>query len=168
MEILGRLVGDTISCRDENFLKLIRRTEKRFEMKQKDLLKLTFGTVLIRKIEDGIIVHHSDYAATLTELLSDASLKHLRAAKQKIAWISITGPDVCAMTNVASQVTNETFDKKRIKGINKLIKRISKSRERDSGSQPRREISQNCCCKLCLIRQQYGHDVTARAHNSSH
>lgn len=50
--------------------------------------------------------------------------------KQKLAWMTLTHPDACTVATIPSQVTNESFNAKNIKLVNKIVSRIARTRER--------------------------------------
>lgn len=67
----------------------------------------TFESITFKKDEHGYIAQQSTYAATLRELATDAAFEDFHTLRHKLARLSITRPDVYAMVNMASQVTND-------------------------------------------------------------
>lgn len=105
-------------------------SDKRFDMKEHVYFDFEFGGINIRKTSYGYIAEQSSYAEKLEELPSDASFHDFGTLRHKCAWLSLTRPDILAIADILSQVTNEFFNKKHLKHINKTVRKIQLTKQR--------------------------------------
>lgn len=64
------------------------------------------------------------YAKSLKPLSSDAKFEQYRMLRHELAYFSSTRPDLCAATDVALQVTADSYNRKHVRAINKLVHHI--------------------------------------------
>lgn len=105
-------------------------TEVKIEIKDKVFSNFDFSRVSIRKTTHRYIVHQSQYAVRLKEQPQGTTYDEFRTLRHKLAWLSLTRPDICAAANISSQITNDTFTRFHIKHMNKLLRRIQKTKTR--------------------------------------
>lgn len=128
--VLGTGVDDTISCGNEKFFRLISATENRFYMNEKIFTNFAFAGITIERTGCGYLEHQSAYAAKLKELSLDATFNDFRTLHHKLAWLSLTKQDLCAVQNMSFQVTNEPFNKTHAEEMNKSIRMIQETHKR--------------------------------------
>lgn len=88
-------------------------------MKEKCFSNFNFGGISIRATDHAYIVHHVAYAKKFKKLSADSSFQDFRALRHKLAWLSISRPDISTAANIIFQVKNDTFEKKNAKQMNK-------------------------------------------------
>lgn len=78
-------------------------------------------------------MHQEGYAKTVEELYLDATFDEFRALRLELASLFITRPDICAMANILSQVTEALLSQTHIKQINKDVKEVKGHPNADYG-----------------------------------
>lgn len=112
--ILGSQFDDIIFCRYNKFLGETKKTKTQFQSKSKAFNTFKLFGASIEKIDYGYHEQKSMYIFTLNELTKNASFNKFRTMQHKLAWISITRPDNCALENIISQGAENIYSQKHI------------------------------------------------------
>lgn len=75
-------------------------------------------------------VNQCEYISNITELPRVATIEKFRTTRHKLAWISITRPNICALAKMMSEITENLCDQKYVTLINKAIKTLPKTKTR--------------------------------------
>ena len=85
---------------------------------------------MTKKVRDNtwFELNQCSYIDQLQQIPSNADFTIYRSARAKVSWICHTRPDICCAVNRACQVSELKFQKRHIRSLNKLIRRIKNSK----------------------------------------
>ena len=123
--MMGTYVDDIVTAGPDSFLKTTDKIGERFESKPPVFDDFHFAGVHIRRDDDNTIhVSQKAHVDRIRALDRDCSFDEFRSRRHSLAWLTQSRPDVCATSNILSQVTAANFKDSHVDHLNTLIKHI--------------------------------------------
>lgn len=127
--LMGVYVDDSLSAGTDEFLTLTDKIAEEFESKPRESPPFQFAGVQIDNDPQGYVLEQHKYTEQIDKLKLDCSFEEFRTTRHRLACITQTRPEILAEVNILSQVTAETFEKKDVKAVNKLIKHVREHKQ---------------------------------------
>lgn len=128
--LLGSYVDDVISAGTREFENESHVTETKFDCKPREYDSFRFAGIYIQKLADGHILHQKSYIERLKTLPNTATYTEFRSTRARLTWIQYTRPEISAVVNFLSQITEKSFGKDKIKMLNDAIQFLKKHPDR--------------------------------------
>lgn len=126
--MLGTHVNDMVVTGSKQFEQNMQLLDNHIEMMLPDELPLTFaGIDILEEREHGKLVrklHQKLYIEKLEPIPDKASFDEFRSMRHKLAWATLTRPDISAAVALFSQVTETIFALGHVIQMNKTIKHL--------------------------------------------
>ncbi len=149
--VLGRYMDDCLFAGNVEFNEVVNKTQKRFESKPVEWDSVEFrGVQIVTRRENNTTwfeINQIGYIERLQQIPSNASFERFRPVRANLSCLCHTRPDICCAVNRACQVVEKKFDKSKIRAINKLIRRLKKSKTRFEVPQ----VGLEYCTHPCLF-----------------
>lgn len=125
--ITGLYVDDCLNAGHESFQNLTTAITKQFDCKPRVYDKFDFFGSQINTLSDGSFSMSQEYyAKNLNIIPSDVTFEEFRKYRALFSWMIHTRPDMACYANRASQVTEKTFGRDKIRELNQGIKIIKR------------------------------------------
>jgi hypothetical protein len=98
--------------------------KRKFASPQTYYHNLTFAGVDITTVSNVLRLSQNTYLTDVTPLKPSADISSYRSRRAKLAWLTLTRPDVSCAMRLAAPVTAATLNKTRITLLNKILKRL--------------------------------------------
>lgn len=125
---LGIFVDDCLRGGDEAIQKLTEKTVQQFDAKpwQWDEFVFSGATVASSRGDDYCsTLKQRDYITPLKSLPLSATYEQFASARASLACLAHTRPDLCCSINRAAQVSDRTVHPRRIRALNKTMRRAT-------------------------------------------
>ena len=140
--VVGTYVDDTLCAGTKYFENESEITARMFDAKKREYEKFTFAGVQVEPTDDGYLLHQEKYTLRLQLLSKDCTFADFRSRRQALAWLTNTRPDICAAINLATQITEDKWQRQDINDLNAVIKYVRRN--------PRRGLRQQKLDKTTL------------------
>lgn len=127
--LIGTYVDDSLLACDETFLELSKKTQKRFESKDREKDNTRFAGVYIETLKNDFKLQQLSYLNRLNPLPEEFEFAKFRSARYQLAWTVHSRPDVCIAANFLTQITEKLFDKKHIQLFNNTFYYLKDTKE---------------------------------------
>lgn len=97
----------------------------RFEAKESVSPLSNLQDSTVQETNYGYLAHQCSNAKSLAELSPDATFKKLRTLRHKLAWLSLTIPNLFSAAEISLQVTMDGFKFKHVGAMNNLVRYIT-------------------------------------------
>ena len=122
--ILASYVDDTLSCVDNAFAELTKKTREAFDVKKREYGNIRFHGAYIDRHADGSHIHQRAYINRLEQLPRDADFTLFGQVRAKPFCLVHTRPEICIVSNKLAQLTEETFDRSHVKEFNSAVRHL--------------------------------------------
>lgn len=118
-------VDDICSARNDAFKKLSNFFDFRFGCKYRVENDFYLACEQVKRNDDNTIeVDELPHVKNVDLLPNSCSVTVYRSRRQNFAWISQSGPKVCATIKLSSENTAQTFDKNHVTHLNMVMKLV--------------------------------------------
>ena len=128
--MLGTYVDDICTAGTTSFHRITDKLEERFESKKRVFDDFHFAGVHVQRDDEGVIhVSQKAHVNRIRALDKNCTFDEFRSRRHSLAWLTQSRPDVCATSNILSQVTPSTFEDAHVKKLNTTINHIHATSE---------------------------------------
>lgn len=120
--VSGSYVDDQLNAGTKDFIKMTDSTLRTFESKPRLFDRFDFYGMQFETVSPQLSrINQEHYAKNLALTPIGCTFEQFRRDRALFTWITHTRPDVACIANRASQVTEKTFCKEKVKELNKGV-----------------------------------------------
>jgi hypothetical protein len=122
--VVGCYVDDTLWAGTPALFRMLDATKRKFASPQTHHRNLTFAGVDITTASNVLRLSQNTYLTNLKPLKPGADISSYRSRRAKLAWLTLTRPDVSCALSLAAQVTAATMNDTHVALLNKILKHL--------------------------------------------